>query len=332
MVIRKLLLGLRASQLLAGVVGASLLVPLLVRNPFHMHVIIMVFVYGVVAQAWNILAGYAGQVSLGHTVFFGIGAYTSSLLLTKFGVNPWLGMIAGAALSVLLSVVVGYPTFRLSGKYFVIASLALLMIVQTAIVNSDFAGRAAGVIIPMVPESWISLQFHSSKAGYYYIGLAMLLVATGASWYISRSKMGYYFRTIRESEEVAESLGIDTVRYKLYAAAISALLCAIAGTLYAQYLLYIDPVTVVSLPMSTKTALIVTLGGVGTVIGPLLGSFVLVPLSEFTRAYLSGGGKGLDLIVYGVLILIIILYQPGGVIRIMESRRSPRDVARERRQ
>jgi len=204
-----------------------------------MHVLIMTFVYGVLGEAWNILGGYAGQISLGQTVYFGIGAYTSSMLFTTLDVNPWLGMLVGAAAAVLISIVAGYPTVRISGKYFVIASIALLNIVQVALVNTDAVGGAAGILIPMLPESWKIMQFHSGKAPYYYIALGMLALAVATCAYVDRSKIGYYFRTIRESEEVAESLGIDTVRYRLYAAGLSAFLCAIVGTLYAQYLLYI---------------------------------------------------------------------------------------------
>jgi branched-chain amino acid transport system permease protein len=296
-----------------------LAVPLVVKARFPMHVLIMTFVYGVLGEAWNILGGYAGQISLGQTVYFGIGAYTSSMLFTTLDVNPWLGMLVGAAAAVLLSIVAGYPTVRISGKYFVIASIALLNIVQVALVNTDAVGGAAGLLIPMLPESWKIMQFHSGKAPYYYIALGMLALAVATCAYVDRSKIGYYFRTIRESEEVAESLGIDTVRYKLYAAGLSAFLCAIVGTLYAQYLLYIDPVTVVSLPMATEMCLIAILGGVGTVWGPVLGAAVLVPLSEVTRAYLGGRAGGVDIILYAMLIILIIIYQPGGVLRILQS-------------
>jgi len=317
-------------RLVAGGAGLVLLfaAPLVIKAPFAMHVLIMTFVYGVLGQAWNILGGYAGQISLGQTVYFGIGAYTSSMLFTTLGVNPWLGMLVGAAVAVLISIAIGYPTFRLSGKYFVIASIAFLSIVQVALVNMDAVGGAAGLLIPMLPESWKIMQFHSGKAPYYYIALVMLLLAIAASAYVDRSKIGYYFRAIRESEEVAESLGIDVVKYKLYAAAISAFLCAIVGTLYAQYLLYIDPVTVVGLPMAIKMCLVVILGGVGTVWGPVLGAVALVPLSEMTRAYLGGGG--VDLILYATLIILIILYQPGGVLRILRSRGLFTDVRRRR--
>jgi len=294
-------------------------VPFFVRSRFLLHVLIMVLIYGVLGQAWNILGGYAGQVSLGHAVYFAVGAYTSTVLLTTMGVSPWLGMVAGAALAALLSVLVSYPCFRLSGKYYVIASIALLKIMQVALINLNAVGGAAGMLVPILQESLWNLEFHSSKVPYYYVGLAMLGLAIAACMYVDRSKMGYYFRTIKESEIVAESLGIDAVRYKLIAMAMSAVLCSMVGTLYAQYVLYIDPESVVSLPISIKMCLLVVLGGVGTVWGPVLGAAVLVPLSEMTRALLGGSGKGIDLILYGALIVVIILYQPGGVLKILKS-------------
>jgi branched-chain amino acid transport system permease protein len=308
------ILGLsRKWYLLAGL-GVLLVVPVVLSNePFLMHIYIMLCLYGVLGQAWNIIGGYAGQVSLGHTVFFGVGAYTSTILLLKVGLSPWIGMVAGMGLSALSSAVIGYPCFRLSGKYFVIATIAVLQIAQTLVIGLEALGGAAGLSLPIQTESFWAFQFHSSKNAYAYIALAMMAIATIITYLMSQSRSGFYFRAIRESEDAAESLGVDTVKYKLYAMIISAVLTSAAGTFYAQYIMYIDPRSVFSYPMAIKMCLLTTLGGAGTVLGPIIGTLILVPLSELSRAYLGGGGSGVDLIVYGIILTLIAIYRPDGI-------------------
>lgn len=301
--------------------AGALALPLILRSPFSLHVLIMLSVYGVLGQAWNIIGGYAGQVSLGHTVFFGIGAYTSTMLLIRMNLSPWIGMVCGMGASAVLSVAIGYPCFRLSGKYFVIATIAVLQIMQTLITGTEWLGGAVGLSLPLREESLANLQFHSSKAWYAYIALAMFALATYVVYRLDTSRPGYYFRAIRESEEAAESLGINTVRYKLYAMVISAVFTSAVGTLYAQYVMFIDPSSVVSYSMAIKMCLLVILGGAGTVWGPVLGATFLIPLSEMSRALLGGGGRGVDLIIYGLLITLITIFRPDGIAGILESKR-----------
>jgi branched-chain amino acid transport system permease protein len=291
-----------------------LIYPLIFTLPFPRHLMIMIFLYATLGLAWNMLGGYAGQISLGHTLFFGIGAYTSTLLLMKLWVSPWVGMLAGGAISIVVSLIIGYPCFKLAGHYFAIATIAIAEIAMVWMLNWDWAGAAVGLTLPILPESLINLEFHSSKAPYYYIAFGLLVLALMATLWIDRSKLGYYFKAIKGDLEGARSLGIHVIKYKFYALALSAFFTSICGSFYAQYVLFIDPDSVFPLMISVIPCLIATLGGVGTIWGPVIGSFILIPISEFTRIYLGGGGKGTDLILYGFLIIIISVYQPFGLI------------------
>ena len=291
-----------------------LLYPLIFTLPFPRHLMIMIFLYATLGLAWNMLGGYAGQISLGHALFFGIGAYTSTLMLMKLWVSPWVGMLAGGAISIGVSLIIGYPCFKLAGHYFAIATIAIAEIAMVWMLNWDWAGSAVGLTLPILPESLINLEFHSSKAPYYYIAFGLMILALLATFGIDRSKLGYYFKAIKGDLEAARSLGIHVIKYKFYALALSAFFTSICGSFYAQYVLFIDPDSVFPLMLSIIPCLIATLGGVGTIWGPVIGSFILIPISEFTRIYLGGGGKGTDLILYGFLIIIISVYQPFGLI------------------
>ncbi len=305
---------------------AALAFPAVFTLPFPRHVMIMIFLYGSLAVAWNILAGYCGQISLGHAVFFGIGAYTSTLLVARAGVSPWLGMLAGAVLAVIVSQAVGFPVFRLRGHYFAIATIAVGEIVQTLFINWDWAGGARGVFVPIRrPDSFVNFQFNESKAVYYYIALGLLLLGLAVTRRLEGSRPGYYFRAIREDQEAAASLGVHVAREKLRAMALSAALTALGGTFYAQYLLFIDPEAVFPLSLSILICLVSVLGGVGTLWGPVVGAAVLVPLSEYTRVWLGGTGKALDLVIYGALIVLVAVAQPSGLVGLARrlGRRSP---------
>jgi branched-chain amino acid transport system permease protein len=309
----------------AAALGALVAFPLLVTLPFPRHVMIMIFLYATLAQAWNLLAGYCGQISLGHAVFFGAGAYTSSVLARELALTPWLGMLAGALVAVVLSQCIGYPVFRLRGHYFAIATIAVGEIVQTLVINWDWLGGARGLFVPIRrPDSLWNFQFHESKQMYYWIALGFLLLALGITRRIEGSRTGYYFRAIREDQEAAASLGIPVASYKLRAMGISAALTALGGTFYAQYILFIDPESVFPLSLSILVCLVAVLGGVGTLWGPLLGAAILVPLSEGTRVWLGGTGKALDLLVFGALIVAVSVIQPGGLTALAQrGRRRP---------
>jgi branched-chain amino acid transport system permease protein len=308
-----------------ALLAAVLAFPAVVTLPFPRDVMIRIFLYATLASAWNILAGYCGQISLGHAVFFAAGAYTSSMLVTLYDLTPWLGMAAGALIAVALSQVIGYPVFRLRGHYFAIATIAVGEIVHVLMVNWDWVGAARGIYLPIKrPDSLLNLQFHQTKAWYYYIALALLLLALGVTRWIERSRSGFYFRAVREDQDAAASLGVAVAAQKRRAIAVSAALTALGGSFYAQYVLFIDPESVLALSLSILICLVAVLGGVGTLWGPVIGAAVLVPLNEATRIWLGGTGKALDLVIYGALIVVIAVLQPAGLVGLARRwRRAP---------
>ena len=279
---------------------------------FH-HVLIMFMLFATLSQAWNLIGGFAGQVSFGHATFFGIGAYAALVLLKKYDLSPWVGMLIGGGVSVFVAAAIGYPVFKLKGHYFAISTFAVAEIVERLFNNWDYVEGAIGLPAPVLPEGLINFMWYKTKIPYFYIAFVLFVLVLLLAYKIDRSRMGFYFRAIKQSHEAAEGLGIDTTRYKLIAMVISAFLTAICGGFYAQYILYIDPPSVLSLDISIKMVLIAVLGGAGTIIGPILGAAILIPLSEYSRIFLGGTGKGVDLIVFGALILVISVFQPQGV-------------------
>jgi branched-chain amino acid transport system permease protein len=295
--------------------AAALLFPALITLPYPRDVLIRIFLFATLAQAWNILAGYCGQISLGHAIFFGTGAYTAGMFVARDVASPWIGLLVGALIAVALSQVIGAPVFRLRGHYFAIATIAVGEIVHILAVNWDLIGAARGLYIPIKrPDSLVHFQFHESKAVYYYIVLGLLVLGLAVTRWIERSRLGYYFRAVREEQDAAASLGVPVARTKRIAFAISAALTAACGTFYAQYVLFIDPESVFPLSLSILICLVAVLGGVGTLWGPLIGAAVLIPLGEATRIYLGGTGKALDLVIYGALIMVVSVVQPAGLV------------------
>lgn len=296
-----------------------LIYPFVFKTAFYQHIMIMVFMYGLLAVSWDLMGGYANLFSFGHAAFFGIGAYTSTVMLVRWGINPWLGMLVGGVLSGIVGVLISYPTSKLRGHYFAIATLAFLFVTKTLIENWKFVGAAQGLSVPMAERSsFLNFQFHETKIPYYYIMLSLLLLGIFFTKTIINSRIGFYLRALRESPEVAQSLGVNTAKYRLIAIAISAFLAAISGTFYAQYVLYIDPPSAVSLHLSVQIVLISVFGGSGTINGPLLGTVILIPLTNIIGAWLGGAGRGIAFMVFGAIIIVMCLIQPDGVIKYFE--------------
>ncbi|MGA9210256.1 MAG: branched-chain amino acid ABC transporter permease, partial [Terriglobales bacterium] len=302
----------RQISVLALVLVLLLLYPVFFRGAFPLHIMIMVFLFAMMGVAWNIMGGYAGMFSFGQAAFFGIGAYTSSYLLTTYHVNPWIGLLAGGVLAALAAAVIGIPCSNLRGHYFAIASIAFAEIVRIHFNNWKLVGAAEGLTLPMLNESFKNFIF-SSKVPYYYILLGFLIFALLVCSWVSTSRMGFYFRAIKESHDLAKVVGINFVRYRLAAIMISAFLTAMAGTFYAQYILYLDPDSVLVLSISIQVVLVSMLGGANSVMGPVIGAAILLPISEGTRVWLGYKGTGIDMIVYGTLIMLISAYYPQGV-------------------
>jgi branched-chain amino acid transport system permease protein len=306
--------------MLALLLALLLVAPMLLGGrPFELRLLTLLFLYALLAHGWNILGGYAGQTSIGHGLFFGVGAYVSTLLGIKLGLDPWLGVVAGGVVAAALGVLISIPCFRLRGHYFVIATLVVAESAQQLATGWDWAGGAMGLQVPLAPEGLRHFQFHRDKTGYYYIALAMLLAVTAGVWLMQRSRFGIVLRAIRDDEEAAASLGYATIRYKLAAMALSAGLVGVCGVFYAQYVLYIDPASVLSIALSVLMALIVILGGAGTVAGPIVGAAILVPLSEYSRVMFSGSGRNVDLLLYGLMIMIIAVFRPQGLMSLFRS-------------
>jgi branched-chain amino acid transport system permease protein len=299
-----------AVSIIALIAAACL--PLFVDSPSHQNVAILILMAAQMGVAWNIVGGYAGQVSLGHVAFYGIGAYTSSIMLIQWGINPWIGTLTGGLLAVVISLLIGWPCFRLKGHYFTMATIAVAEIVQIIFTNWEFAGAAVGLTIPMDQQGWGALVF-ASKVPYYYIALGLLVLTLAANLMIERSYLGYYFRAIKDEPDAARSLGVNLGTYKQVAFAVSSFLTAIGGSLYAQKELYIDPSSVLGTGLSIKMALVSILGGIGTLAGPVIGAGVLTTIDEGTRVLFGGSGRGTDLIVYAALIIVIAVYYPTGV-------------------
>ena len=310
--LRSAALGRVSPWLLVGIAAAAA-VPVFVHSPAHLNFAILVLMAAQLGVAWNLLGGYAGQVSLGHAAFFGLGAYTSTMLLLNFGVNPWFGMVAGGIVAAVCSFAFGWSCFRLKGHYFAMATIAVAELVQIVFTNWDFAGTAVGLYVPMSEQGWKVMVF-SDKLPYYWLALGLLAATLGATWWIERSHVGYYLRAIKDEPDAARSIGINISRYKQIALSVSAFFTAMGGSLYAQKELYIDPGSVLSTALSIKMALVSILGGVGTLFGPVVGSVVLTTIEEVTRASFGGTGRGTDTIIYAALIVGIAVFYPSGLI------------------
>jgi branched-chain amino acid transport system permease protein len=305
----------RRSGLVA--LGVALLVaaafPLVFTRPTWQNTAILMLMTAQLGVAWNILGGYAGQVSLGHAAFFGTGAYVSSLLSMRLGISPWAGMVAGGATAAAFSVVIGWPCFRLKGHYFAMATIAVVEIVQAVVNGWEGLGGAVGLYLPLAETGFGGFVWGRSKLPYHYIALGLLLLALLVNWLVNRSHVGFYLRAIKDEPDAARSLGVSLTRYKLYAIALSSALAAMGGTLYAQKELFIDPGSTLSTALSIKMALVAILGGVGTLFGPVIGAVVLTAIEEASRIAFGGTGRGTDLVIYGLLIVVFAVYQPTGI-------------------
>ncbi len=297
--------------------GALVSVPLWVRDSFFLNAMVHVFLFGAAAQAWNLVGGYAGQISFGHAAFFGIGAYSVAWLLSRHAVVPWLGLWVGAAVAGLVSLAVGYPTFVLRRHFFALATLALAEIARISFLNWEAVGAAIGLYLPLQYRNRFEYLMWDSKPPYYWTALAVLALATAVTWVVDRHRAGRYLRAVEQDEDAAEMLGVPTRRYKLFAMGLSAALTAVCGGVYALYVLYIDPYNVMASRISLLVVVIALIGGRGTVWGPLLGAPFIVLLNEYTRAWLGGAGAGADFILFGVLVVLLSLYQPRGLVGLL---------------
>ncbi|KJC52540.1 branched-chain amino acid ABC transporter permease [Bradyrhizobium sp. LTSP849] len=308
---------------LSVVAAIAIAYPLLLSSPFQQRLGALVLLYAIAASAWNIVGGYAGQVSVGHVVFFGCGAYAAMGSYAKFGLSPLFGIPGGIVVAVALAAIIGVPTLRLSGHYFSMATIAVAETMRLIVTNTDWLGAAVGLSGPTVPRNIFDLSFLSSLP-YYYLFLAVLVITLLITWWMTNSRMGFYLRAIKDSERAARSLGAPASRTKLYAYMLSAALTSVAGALYAMMFGFVDPESGLGILISVKILIMAALGGAGLLFGPLVGAAILVPLEEISNSWLGGRGAGLTFVLYGAIIVVIARFQPGGLLSLFMRRAKPK--------
>jgi len=305
--------------------GLTLLVavyPFIFDSNFAINFGILVLFFALIGQSWNIAGGFAGQLSFGHAAFFGIGAYCSTILQLKFGVNPWLGLPASVAGGALAGALIALLSFRagLRGSYFALITLAFAEAFRIIANSLAITGGGVGLLIPM-QRSAANFQF-PSRIGFYYVIAALAVLSIAVALWLKRSRFGARLAAIRENEDAARALGIDTFREKVKVMALSGGMCAAGGTFYAQYFLYIDPAVAFGVDKSVEMLLVTMIGGAGTVYGPLIGSLLLTLVGEVTRNLTEA--QGLSLIIYGCLLVVIIGFLPNGLVELFRMRRRRR--------
>jgi branched-chain amino acid transport system permease protein len=302
---------------LAAAAAIILGIPVFVTSPTYLHILVLLFFYAYLTTSWNLVGGFAGVLPLGHSTFIGIGAYTSTILYLQYGISPWIGMIVGGFLATIVGVLIGLPTFKLRGAYFALATIAFAEAVRVIVENTDYLGPfklngPRGLQIPPLNVGFGNLLFNT-KQPYYYIVVLMLFGVIALTYLVSRSKLGYYLNAGGEEPEAAMALGVNVARCKLMAMAMSSFLTALAGTFYAQFTLFIHPKSIISLDLSFEIAFIALIGGRGSIVGPLLGALLLRPVSDFSRIYLGAVLPGLHLIIFGIILILVMMFQPRGL-------------------
>ncbi len=288
-------------------------IPLALNTSFWTNLFVLLFVLSALSVAWNIVGGYAGQLSLGHAVFYGIGGYASSLLTLNFGITPWIGMIVGAAASGIVAVIISYPTLRLKGPFFALATIAVLEVVRLLVIHEQsWTGGSSGISLPLnIGWKWMIFR---DKTNYLIIAFLLFLFVLWVSWLIRKMRLGHYLIAIREREDAARSVGINTANIKILAAVISAMLTSVVGTFHITYLTFIDPASAFSLDLSIQIAMFSLIGGMGTVLGPVAGTFLVVPIAELARGWLSATGNGVHGLIYGMILVTVVLTIPHGLV------------------
>ena len=288
------------------------ILPIIFREPFTLGMVTLAFIGAASSLAWNLSGGYAGQLSLGHSAFFGIGAYASSLLFLKTGISPLLGMWLGAAISAVSATILGAITMRLRGAFFVMSTLAFGAVIHITAINlRDFTGGSSGLAIPLKPS--ITNLVFPDKLAYTYIALGVVATYYVLTRILAASKIGYSLVAFRENDDAARALGIRTLPIRIGIFALSAAMISLCGTLHAQYFLYIDPDSVMSLNLSLNFALMAIVGGLGTAHGPIIGAMLVTAISFAMQAYLGNQISGLTQIAYSAIVIAVLLVAPVGL-------------------
>ena len=298
-----------------------LLLPIISPSQYVVRVIMEVFFFAAMGNAWNIIGGFGKQTSWASSTFFSVGAYTGIILFTRHGeISPWISALLGMAIAIVLAVIIGLPCFRLRGVFFSIATIACATIFRQLLIYFEtFTGGSLGISFKIRKGNSLWLLNFDSDIPFYYVAMVWMLITIGIVFYIERHKLGYFLRTICEDQDAAESLGIKSAHVKLIAFIISSMMLAFTGTLYVFKTGFVDPNTVASHDMAIRIGIVAILGGMGTRWGPTVGALISVPLLEISNAYLQHlGGGGAGWALYGLLIVIMVLFRPNGIISIWQ--------------
>jgi branched-chain amino acid transport system permease protein len=299
-------------------IACVLILPVVVTDRFATDIFIRILLFAFIGVAWNLMGGYAKQLSLGHAAYFGLGAYTSTILEIRYGISPWIGMVGGGVVAMLASLPIGALCFRLRGPYFAIATIATAQVFMLLFLKfRDFAWGAEGTTIPNFGDAPLMMQF-DEKSSYYYVALALLALGLAITYRIEKSWMGYYLVAIGEDEDAAQAIGVNAPRVKRDIYMISAFLTALAGTFYVQYIYFIDPATAFSFNISVEAALVSIVGGIGTLWGPVVGTILLETTAALLQSWLGSSAGGVQLTVYSLILIAVILWRPSGLLGLFE--------------
>ncbi len=279
-------------------------------NDYYLNIIVMTFLWAALSGAWNLMAGYGGLVSLGQSAFFGIGAYTTAVLYSTYGISPWIGLVAGVVLTTSTAVLISWPCFRLRGAFFSLATMVFPIVMEIIANNWTSVTRGSSGIAMPFKASIPNFMFESRWA-YLAAAFALMMIVYAITRWIHRGRLGLYLIAMRDDQDAAESLGVEPVRVKLLITMISAALTSVGGFLYAQYILFLDPPSVFSINISVQIALFSLIGGLGTPLGPIVGSVIMTPLDGILSTFLGGGPR---LLIYGAVLLAVVLIAPQGVV------------------
>lgn len=300
--------------LFLGLILLTLLLLPLFLSQYLLGIFVFIFYYAYLGQCWNILTGYTGNISLGHSLYVGIGAYVSTVLATNLGLSPWVGMLIGGLGATFISLIMGYLAFRfgLRNVYFVLITIAFAEIGRLIALHLKPLGQFMGLFIDFKP-ALANFQFKGNMP-YYYISLGFVVFSLVVVRAIELSKLGRYIVALREDEDAAESIGVNGFKYKMIALGISSFMTALAGTFYANYIFYLHPTSIMSMALSIEIILRPIIGGLGTLFGPLIGSFLITPLAEISRSFFAKAGfEGLHIVIYGFLLIASVLFFPRGI-------------------
>lgn len=291
--------------------------PLVTSSNTFFNFTVVVLIIALAAQGWNLLGGIGGQTSFGHAMFFGIGAYTASMLQTHLGVNAWIALVAAIAAGSLAGLIIGFLSFRagLRGSYFALVTLAFAELLRVLANASEWTGGASGLLLKLEP-SLTNMQF-SSRPTFMLLALAFVFISLVITQHIVNSRFGAHLVAVRENEDAAKALGVDVLAVKLKAISLSGAMTAAAGVLYVQYFLYIDAAIAFGIWISIEALLAPMVGGRGRVLGPLIGAFTLHGLGEITKSF-AGRVPGIDLMVFAIVLIIVIAFASAGILGLIK--------------